>query len=176
MEQYLHQQQQQIMGQNNLHNSVYDAPGGSGGNGGAQLNAPQNGAGSQQAQYVVPFEQRDTISMDEFKSYVKRWFDTDNYVKRAQQIIKEKRKEKNQLSEVIMKFMCKYNIEDLNTKEGRIRCKNVYVKAPVSKDVVKQCISDYFPHDEEKKEEIIHKIYDNREKVEKTTLRRLKIS
>lgn len=127
-------------------------------------------------QLVMPYEAKETITMEEFKNCVKKWFDTDNYVKRAQQIIKEKRKEKNQLSEVIMKFMNKYNIEDLNTKEGRIRCKNVYVKAPVSKDVVKQCISDFFPNDEGKKEEIIHKIYENREKVEKKTLRRLKIS
>lgn len=153
MESYLQQQQQQV-----VNNAVAGA-----------------GGSTNNQHYVVPYDQKESITMEDFKNYVKKWFDSDNYIKRAQQIIKEKRKEKNQLSEVIMKFMCKYNIEDLNTKEGRIRCKNVYVKAPVNKDVVKQCISDYVP-DEEKKQEIIHKIYDSREKVEKTTLRRLRIS
>jgi hypothetical protein len=160
MEHYLRQQQSQTL---QAHARQHQAP-------------PLQQNEAKENKYVMPYEAKETITMEEFKNYVKRWFDTDNYVKRAQQIIKEKRKEKNQLSEVIMKFMNKYNIEDLNTKEGRIRCKNVYVKAPVSKDVVKQCISDYFPNDEGKKEEIIHKIYENREKVEKKTLRRLKIS
>lgn len=160
MEHYLRQQQSQTL---QAHARQNQAP-------------PLQQNEAKENKYVMPYEAKETITMEEFKNYVKRWFDTDNYVKRAQQIIKEKRKEKNQLSEVIMKFMNKYNIEDLNTKEGRIRCKNVYVKAPVSKDVVKQCISDYFPNDEGKKEEIIHKIYENREKVEKKTLRRLKIS
>ena len=116
------------------------------------------------------------ISMDEFKTYVKRWFELDNYVKKAQEVIREKRKEKQKISEVIMRFMCKYNIEDLNTKEGRIRCKSTYVLAPVNKDLVKQRIADTLASDEAKKQELLDKIYNQREKVEKVALRRLKIS
>jgi hypothetical protein len=125
---------------------------------------------------MVVYKDEENISMDDFKTYVRRWFELDNYVKKAQEVIKEKRGEKCKLSEVIMKFMCKYNIEDLNTKEGRIRCKNTYVKAPVNKQLVQQRISDMFVNDEDKRKEIIEKIYEDREKVEKTTLRRLRIT
>lgn len=117
----------------------------------------------------------DNMSMEDFKNNVKRWFELDNYIKKAQNIIKEKRQEKNAISTVIMEFMSKYNIEDLNTKEGRIRCKSIYVKEPVNKELVAKRLSDYV-HDSTKKEEIINKIYHEREKIEKTTLRRLKIS
>lgn len=132
----------------------------------------------QQSQMVVYNKNNDpdNVSMEEFKQIVKKWFEIDNYVKRAQDLIKEKRAEKTKLSEVIVKFMCKYDIEDLNTKEGRIRCKNVSVKAPVSKQIVKQRIADYFGQDQEKQTEILQKIYEPGEKVEKVTLRRLKIS
>ena len=129
-----------------------------------------------QQQQMVVYKDEENISMDDFKTYVRRWFELDNYVKKAQEVIKEKRAEKCKLSEVIMKFMCKYNIEDLNTKEGRIRCKNTYVKAPVNKQLVQQRISDMFVNDEDKRKEIIEKIYEDREKVEKTTLRRLRIT
>lgn len=129
-----------------------------------------------QQQMVVYKDINENISLEEFKNYVKKWFELDNYVKRAQDVIKMKKAERNALSNVIMKFMSKYNIEDLNTKEGRIRCKATYVKSPVNKEVIKQRITDYFANDETKKEEILQKIYDERERVEKTTLRRLKIS
>lgn len=119
----------------------------------------------------------DNISMDDFKMYVKKWFELDNYLKRACEVLKEKRNEKLRISEVIMKFMCKYNIEDLNTKEGRIRCKQSHVKAPVNKNILKQRVNEYFANDtSNKKEEILHKLFEEREVVEKTTLRRLKIS
>ena len=133
---------------------------------------------SQMVVYGQNQSSHDNISMDEFKQCVKKWFELDNYIKRAYDVIKEKRNEKTKLSEVIMKFMCKYNIEDLNTKEGRIRCKQTYVKAPINKNVVKQRVCDYFTHtnEENKKEELLQKIFAETEKVEKTTLRRLKIS
>jgi hypothetical protein len=124
--------------------------------------------------YEVPDE--NNITLEEFKEYVKKWIELDNTIKRAQEAIKERKQARDKLSMLISKFMCKYDIEDLNTKEGRIRCKVMQVKAPVSQKVVKQKIIDYFQNDDNKKEEIISKIYDERETVQKVSLRRLKIS
>jgi hypothetical protein len=124
--------------------------------------------------YEVPDE--NNITLEEFKEYVKKWIELDNTIKRAQEAIKERKQARDKLSMLISKFMCKYDIEDLNTKEGRIRCKVMQVKAPVSQKVVKQKIIDYFQNDENKKEEIISKIYNERETVQKVSLRRLKIS
>ena len=129
---------------------------------------------SQQQHQMILYKDPNTISMDDFKMLVKKWFELDNYIKRAQDVIKEKRNEKNQISQVIMSFMCKYNIEDLNTKEGRIRCKSMQVKTPINKEFIKQQLTNYVA--DAKRDEVIQKIYEEREKVEKTTLRRLRIS
>lgn len=130
---------------------------------------PNNGA-------LVPVVSEENISLEEFREYVRKWLDLDNNIKKAQEVIRERKKVRDKLSIVISGFMCKYNIEDLNTKEGRIRCKVSTVRSPVNQKVIKQKITDYFSHDENKKEEILNKIYEERDKVEKVSLRRLKIT
>jgi hypothetical protein len=117
------------------------------------------------------------ITLEEFKNYVKKWLEYDNFIKKAQEVIKEKKKIRDKLSVIITKFMCKYNIEDLNTKEGRIRCKTLVVKTPVSQKVIKEKIINYFSNDENRRNDILNKIYEeDRGKIEKVSLRRLKIS
>lgn len=125
---------------------------------------------------VVYNDLPENISLEEFKNYVKKWLECDNFIKRARDAIKERKKMQDKLAGIITKYMCKYNIEDLNTKEGRIRCKTLVVKTPVSQKLVKQRITDYFKNNESQRDDILHKIYEDREKVEKVSLRRLKIS
>lgn len=115
-------------------------------------------------------------SLEQFKEYVRTWLELDNTIKKAQQFIKDKRTLKTQLSVAISKFMCKYDIEDLHTKEGRIRCKVTNVKAPVNQKVVKQKITEMFKDDQHKSSEILKQLYDDRETMQKVSLRRLKIS
>lgn len=121
-------------------------------------------------------ENPENISLEEFKNYVKKWFEYDNFIKKAREVIREKRQARDKLTEIITKVMCRHNIEDLNTKEGRIRCKTQVVKAPVNQKVVKERITDYFKNNEHQRDDILHKIYEDREKVEKVSLRRLKIN
>lgn len=118
----------------------------------------------------------ENITLEEFKNYVKKWLEYDNFVKKAQEVVKERKKIRDKLSEVIVKFMCKYNIEDLNTKEGRIRCKSSMIKPAVNQKQVKARITEYFSNDEEKKKEFLQKVYEPADKVEKVSLRRLKIT
>jgi hypothetical protein len=118
----------------------------------------------------------ENITLDEFKQLVRKWLELDNFLKKAQEAVREKRKTRDQLSSQIVKFMIKYNIEDLNTKEGRIRCKVNSVKAPVNQKVIKQKLDDYFGNREEEKNKFLSKIYEERETTEKVSLRRLKIS
>ena len=125
---------------------------------------------------LVAVSNIENITLEEFKKYVEKWLELDNFVKKAQDVIRQKKKARDDLSKVITMFMCKYNIEDLNTKEGRIRCKVATSKAPISQKVIKQRITDYFGVNEEQKQAIINKIYEEREEREKVTLRRLKIT
>lgn len=125
---------------------------------------------------VLYNELLENITLDEFKKYVRKWFEYDNFIKKAQLVIKEKRQQRDRLSEVITKFMIKYDIEDLNTKEGRIRCKTGYKKAPVNQKVVKERITDYFKTNEQEKVRILEKVFEDRGKIEQVSLRRLKIT
>ena len=134
------------------------------------------GGGSTSKELVQVDDVPENITLEEFKNYVKKWLEIDNMIKKVQEALKEKRMLRDKLSQVITGFMCKYNIEDLNTKEGRIRCRVSQVKAPLNKRVIKEKITDYFKNDENKKEEFIQKVYEERDKVEKVSLRRLKIT
>ena len=143
---------------------------------GRQQQPPPSPPPSTTAVVQVTAEEGMPNSLEQFKEYVRAWLELDNTIKKAQKFIKEKRTQRDQLSNAISRFMCKYDIEDLHTKEGRIRCKVMQVKAPVNQKVVKEKISNMFNGDAEKSQEILKKIYEERDVVEKVSLRRLKIS
>lgn len=118
----------------------------------------------------------ENISIEDFSNLVKKWIELDNWIKKSQEIAKQKRKQKDKLSEVITHYMTRYNIEDLNTSEGKIRCKVRYVKSGVNQKVVKEKITELLKDDEEQCNTLITKIFNDREKVEKVSLRRIKIT
>lgn len=126
---------------------------------------------------IVPVnELPDNISIDDFTNLVQKWIELDNWIKKSQEIAKQKRKQKDKLGEVITHYMTKFNIEDLNTSEGKIRCKVRYVKSGVNQKVVKEKITELLKDNEETCNTLITKIFDEREKVEKVSLRRIKIT
>jgi hypothetical protein len=126
---------------------------------------------------IVPSnELPENISIEDFSNLVKKWIELNNWIKKSQEIAKQKRKQKDKLSELITHYMTKYNIEDLNTSEGKIRCKVRYVKSGVNQKVVKEKIAELLKDDEEQCNTLITKIFDDREKVEKVSLRRIKIT
>lgn len=126
---------------------------------------------------IVPVnELPDNISIDDFTNLVQKWIELDNWIKKSQEIAKQKRKQKDKLGEVITHYMTKFNIEDLNTSEGKIRCKVRYVKSGVNQKVVKEKITEFLKDNEETCNTLITKIFDEREKVEKVSLRRIKIT
>lgn len=141
----------------------------------AQVQAPPPAA--TQGAMVLVDEPSENITLEQFKELVRRWIEMDNNIKKVQETVRDMRKGREKLAAIIQKFMCKYNIEDLNTKEGKIRCRVQTVKPKVSQTEVKQRLNDLFSHDEKKKEEVLKKIYTTEKPVvEKVSLRRLKIS
>jgi hypothetical protein len=118
----------------------------------------------------------DNITIEEFTNIAKKWIEMDNWIKKYQEMAKQKRKQKDKLTQIITHYMTKYNIEDLNTTEGKICCKVRQVKSGVNQKVVKQKITEIFKDNEETCNAIITKIFEDREKVEKVSLRRIKIT
>lgn len=115
----------------------------------------------------------DPNELQEFKQQVKTWLELDLVVKRLQAAIKERKKIQKELRENILKFMLLNNVEDLNTKHGTIRYRTSLVKAPLGQKEIKEKLYSEF----EGEEQIINKIkrvFDDREKRERTTLTKLK--
>jgi hypothetical protein len=112
--------------------------------------------------------------LEEFKDNVQAWMDLDNQLKRLEAASKQRKTKKKELNEKILDFMAKYNIEDLNTKQGVIRYKKVFVKEPLSQKIIKERLSDLFKDDQTNYEKI-EKIFTDRGKVEKQSLRRVKL-
>ena len=112
--------------------------------------------------------------LEEFKDNVKQWLDLDNQLKRLAAASKERRKKKTDINLKILDFMGRFNIEDLNTKDGIIRYRKTFVKEPLSQKTIKAKLEELFKDDQDNFEKI-GKIFTDREKVEKTSLRRLKL-
>lgn len=122
-------------------------------------------------------ETPDNMALEEFKQQVKVWIEIDNQVKKMNQIVKEKKAIQKHLTEKILAFMQRYSIEDLNTKDGKLRYKVSYTKPVVRKaKEIKDKLLNYFEHDKETGKKVVDAVFEPEEqtKVEKVSLRRLK--
>ena len=71
--------------------------------------------------------------------------------------------------------MSKYNIEDLNTKQGKLRCKIVEVKAPLSQKVIKERLAETLTKDTPAEPEtLINNVFKRDGTIQRIVLRRLK--
>lgn len=114
--------------------------------------------------------------LEEFKSNVRAWMDIDNTIKRMDSAIKERKKARAELTNSILKFMSAYNVEDLNTRDGRLRYKVTSVLTPLGQKKMKERLSYFLETKfggadivEEAKQAIF-----SRERTEKVSLRRMK--
>ena len=132
----------------------------------------------QQANYEpMPSQQAEAPNhlsdLDEFKRDVRTWIELDDSIRVLQRGVKDRRDEKKMLTARIIDFMDKHDIEDLNTKNGRIRYKMTYVKSPLSHNHMKDRISAYFSSDSDVANELTTVVFGSRERAEKSCLRRM---
>ena len=104
-----------------------------------------------------------TESLNEFKSQVKNWLNIDEQVLELQNQIKALKTKKNKILEPkITDFMRTYNISDLNTDSGKVRCNERKRKQPLNKKNIRGNLADVI-QDEDKLNLAIEKIFKNRE-------------
>ena len=83
------------------------------------------------------FTRNSQRQLDCFKVNVKEWLEIDEQVNELNNQIKELKKKKNKLLEPkITDFMRSYNISDLNTKQGKLRCNQRNTRKPLSKSLI----------------------------------------
>ena len=72
-----------------------------------------------------------------FKEKVKHWLMIDKQVSDLENQIKDIKKTKKEIMPEITKFMVQYNISDLNTESGKLRCSERKTKSTLSKNYIR---------------------------------------
>ena len=134
-----------------------------------QAEAPQNSFEDQQQVIPAPTQG----DLDDFKNLVNAWLEHDTAIEKMQIAIRERGKGKAALVPRILAFMSRYNIEDLNTKQGILRYKVTQVKAPISQAEIKTRIADNIARGVKSVDEFNENVFSNRELIEKHTLKRV---
>lgn len=97
-----------------------------------------------QSHQMQQIELPDANNMEEFKNQVKAWIEIDNQIKKLQSLARERNSAKTQLTAKILNFMGKYNIEDLNTKDGKLRYKVAKVNRQANQSDIKKRVSEHY--------------------------------
>ena len=101
--------------------------------------------------------------INEFKTKVKRWLTIDEEIATYEKKIKELKHLKNkQLEPQITGFMREYNIKDLNTENGKIRCNERKVKRALNRNNIQDNLTKVI-HDDIVLEQAMNLIMNNRE-------------
>ena len=111
--------------------------------------------------------------LDHFKTNVKDWLEMDEKIKVLEKEVREMKKVRNkQLEPKITGFMRSYNISDLNTDSGKLRCNERNTKAPVNKKSIQESLQKVLSM--EQATTAMDEIYLNRQVITKYTLSRVK--
>jgi len=108
----------------------------------------------------------------EFKDIVKEWITLDDDILKLRNAIKERTKRKNDITPKIMDFMNKFEINDLNTNNGKLKFTKSLQTKPLNKTFLISRLGDFFK-DFSKGEKAATFILENRDKEEKFKLRRV---
>jgi len=114
-------------------------------------------------------EQINDFELEEFKKLVHQWLSYDDDLKQLKKAEKEINDAKKALTEPIMAFMAKNNIEDCNTTNGKLKYSVSQVKKPINRQYLMDKISNYM-NNSKKAEELTVFLYDNRETEQKVNL------
>jgi len=103
--------------------------------------------------------------LKDFKVRVKQWLEIDEEIKKMENKIKEMKKLKNKtLEPQITSFMRTYNISDLNTDNGKLKCNERNTKKSLNKNNIRDNLSQVI-QDSVKLDQAMNLILNNREVV-----------
>ena len=108
---------------------------------------------------------------EQLKINVKSYLELDDQIKALNKALVERRKQKNKLSDEILDMMKKFEIDNMNTKNGRLIYSVNKTTKPLNKTNLLSGLNMYFKNEDQAKS-VSQVVLDNREKVEKVKLRR----
>jgi len=111
--------------------------------------------------------------LDCFKVNVKEWLEADERIKLLEKEVRELKINRNKKREPkITGFMRSFNISDLNTEVGKLRCNERNTKTSVSKKYIQESLQKILSN--EQAGQAMDEIYLNRQVITKYTLSRVK--
>ena len=114
-----------------------------------------------------------TDQLDCFKLNVKEWLEADERIKLLEKEVRELKINRNKkLEPKITGFMRSFNISDLNTDVGKLRCNERNTKVSVSKKYIQESLQKILS--QEQAGHAMDEIYLNRQVITKYTLSRVK--
>lgn len=135
------------------------------------LDGPSSQAGGGDDDEEEPVELPDAATLAAFKANVQSFMDADDRIRTLQAATRELNRQRKALTEQILAFMKRFRIEDLNTRNGNLRYRMSFVKAPLTqKEMRNRLLSNFDPG--KNADEIAHVVFDVREKTAKVSLRR----
>ena len=103
--------------------------------------------------------------LQDFKKRVGQWLELDEKISQLEKQARELKKIRNkQLEPEITGFMRKFNINDLNTGNGKLRCNERNTKKPINKVNIRENLSKVIS-DMNRVDQAIDLIWSNREVV-----------
>lgn len=117
-------------------------------------------------------EEPNEEELETFKIWVQDWFKYDDAIRKLKIAIRERKVLQQVLNSKIENFMFKYNYNDLNTQNGRLKTNVRSVHKPVNIKEIKDIINN---NKNLTGEELLSKIFnkENRPIVEKKTIKRI---
>lgn len=130
---------------------------------------------SQHTHTLRPLNLPDKDTLDKFRELVNGYIQADDFKRNLQERVREQNALVKKLSQSILMFMAKYNIEDLKATNGvRLRYKKTTINEPLSAKKIKERLDENPELFRGKSPEEIAKELFQRGKMEKVSLRRLK--
>ena len=121
-----------------------------------------------------PFEKIPENEIHYFKEKVQRWLNVDSQILQLETQIKELKKVRNkELEPEITTFMTKYNVTDLNTDNGKLKCQERKTKKGLNKNNIRENLSKYLT-EQEKLDQAMDDLWANREITVSYKLKKIK--
>ena len=121
-----------------------------------------------------PFEKIPQTELQFFKEKVTRWVNVDQQISDLEKQIRELKKVRNkELEPEITNFMQTYNVKDLNTENGRLRCQEYKTKKGLNKQNIRENLSKFLTESAQL-DEAVQSIISEREIVTKYKIKKLK--
>ena len=112
------------------------------------------------------------MSNEQLLDSVKSWINIDNEIRQLQSAIKERRKQKKELTENLVSTMKQNDIDVFNIPDGELIYTKTRSKTPLSKKHLLLSLSEYFKDNKDMVDQLGKFILDSRKIKEKENIKR----